>query len=263
VLIVAVGGGMRYLGHLVFDLDDKGHLTGIQPQSRPVPVDENTLLELSATVDRELLAFEQRVQKELLPLLEVIGHTSVYLEGAREKVRNRETNLGDVSADAILATARAWSPNPKPTFALRNAGALRASIGSVDVRTSDKGGGDITKLAIKSALRFDSNIVTLTLTHAALRDTIEASLIGAGSARGHFPQVSAGVEIEYATKPRALVPKTDGGKVTGVLCPGRRVQRLVVPGPAGPVVVVEDGETKSPRATVTLATIDYLSSVGD
>lgn len=263
VLLVATSGGMRYVGHLVFDVDDAGRLTGVAEASRPVPIDDTALLEVSTSIDRATLAFEQRVQRELQPLLQVVGHTGVYLEGARERVRNRETNLGDASADAIFDAARAFAPDAQPTFALRNAGALRASIGTVDARTSERRGGDIRLLDVKSALRFDSKIVVVTVTHAALRETLEAALVGAGTSRGHFPQVSRGVQLTYATKPAEQVARIQDGRVVGVQCVGRRVQELTIPGTAGPVVVVKDGETVQPRAQVTFATVDYLASGGD
>ena len=51
-----------------------------------------------------------------MPRTAVFGYTDVYLEGERAFIRNQETNLGDLAADAntcvaheALATAPSWS----------------------------------------------------------------------------------------------------------------------------------------------------------
>ena len=254
VAVTATEGDLRSVGALALSFDDDGRLTGIENSSRPWPVDEESLLELRATVDKQLLGFELQVRDALLPFAKVVGHTPVFLDGAREHVRNHETNLGDLSADALLRAAR--SARPDVVAAFRNGGGLRASIP----------GPDITLLDVHTALRFDSAVVVVDVSHRALWRTIEAALIGAGNngnGRGHFPQLSAGVELVYRTRGDDLRPLLTDGKVTGVVCDGARVKRLVLHHDKGDVVVVDNGALPTPDARVAVATIDYLANGGD
>lgn len=263
VLLAATGGDMRYVGNLITSYDAQGVLTGYnEAASRPWPVDEASLLELRAIVDKDTLAFQQRVREELSPLLEVVGSSDVWLEGAREQVRNRETNLGDLSADAIQAAALA--AGARPLLTLRNGGGIRGPIGSLDAKTGEKRGAPIRLLDLKTALRFDSQIVVVETTHEGLRRTLESALRGAGTSKGHFPQVSAEVRLEYAVDAPEQTHVLEGGRIARVACPGARVRNLVVKGPDGKdVVVVKDGVVPTPTAPVAVATLEYLAKGGD
>ena len=261
VAVVATDGDMRHVGELTVDFDEDGVLTRVDPRSRPWPVDEQTALELRATPDKGDLALELRTRDALLPLQEIVGETPVYLDGLRENVRNAETTFGDASADALLLVARTTSS--AVTAAFRNGGGIRGSIGIVDAHGGRRGKA-VTMLDLKTTLRFDSPVVVVELTHAALARTIEAALRGAGSGRGQFPQVSRGVEITWSTAGADQQQETVDGKVRAVSCDGTRLRRLVIPGVDGaPVVVVDDGVVRTPDARATVATIDFLAQGGD
>lgn len=247
VLVVATEGDLFSVGSLVVNFDDDGRVTGADVTSRPWPVDEESLLELRATVDKKLLSFELSVRDALLPLRKIVGETPVELDGTREQIRNAETNLGDVSADAIATAARAERKDVKG--ALRNAGGIRNSIR----------GPQVSLLDVKSALRFDSKIVVVDVSHEDLARSVEASFIGAGSARGHFPQVSSDVAIVYAKGGADQQHVLVDGKVQAIKCDGSRLRSLVV----GGEVVVKGGAVVDPKATLAVATIDYLSNGGD
>ncbi|MDP2344703.1 MAG: 5'-nucleotidase C-terminal domain-containing protein [Deltaproteobacteria bacterium] len=254
VAVIATEGDLRSVGALVVSFDDDGRLTGVEKASRAWPVDEESLLELRATVDKELLAFELLVRDALLPFAKVVGRAPVFLEGAREQVRNHETNLGDLSADAVLRAAHASDKGV--VAALRNGGGIRASIP----------GPDVTLLDVHTALRFDSAVVVTELSHRELWRTVEAALIGAGNngnGRGNFPQVSAGVELVYRTGGADQQQSMKEGKVDGVACDGTRVKRLVLHQGKTAIVVVDDGALPTPDARVSVATIDYLAHGGD
>ena len=254
VALTATEGDLLAVGALTLSFDDDGRLTGFENSSRPWPVDEISLLELRATIDKSLLAFEMKVRDTLLPLTRVVGHTTVFLDGRRDQVRNRETNLGDLSADALLHSARLT--NPEVAIALRNGGGIRASIP----------GPDVTLLDVRTALRFDSSVLVAQITHHELWRTLEAALIGAGhngNGRGNFPQVSSGVELVYRTGGADQQQTQHGGKVDGVGCDGTRVKRLVLHRGAEVIVIVDNGALPTPAAPVTVATIDYLARGGD
>jgi 2',3'-cyclic-nucleotide 2'-phosphodiesterase (5'-nucleotidase family) len=261
VVFVATDGGMRHVGELLVDFDDNGVLTRVDGRSRPWPVDEQTALELRASPDKDDLSLELRTRDALQPLQEVIGETPEFLDGLREHVRNAETTFGDASADSLLLVARAASPAVVAAF--RNGGGIRGSIGAVDDHGVRRG-KVVTLFDLKATLRFDSPVVVVELTHAALARTIEAALRGAGTGRGQFPQVSRGVEVMWSTAGADQQQEIVDGRVRGVSCDGTRLRRLVIPGiDGGPVVVVDEGVVRTPDARATIATIDFLAQGGD
>lgn len=119
------------------------------------------------------------ISRKQSALLEtVVGYTAEALNGERTTVRVRESNLGNLIADAMLATTQA-------DLALTNGGGIRASIASGDVTTGD----------IITVLPFGNYIVTIPATGAEI---VAALQHGAGDypdAKGAFPQV-AGVSFE-------------------------------------------------------------------
>ncbi len=238
VAIVATDGGLTTVGalHIAFDAD--GVSTGVDAASRPWPVDEASLLELRAEVDKDLVSLELATRDALEPLSVEVGIVDVYLEGTRELVRRRETNLGSLSADAILTAAKKNAPDVVAAF--RNGGGIRGSIGDVTaggVRT----GKEITMLDVKSALRFDSPIVVVELTHAQLAQAMNNAAAAATSS-GSFPQVSANVALAFV---------------------GSTVAALTLSSSKGNIVVVDGGNVPTPAALVSIATIDYLANGGD
>ena len=66
---------------------------------------------------------------------ETFGSTDVYLEGRRSKVRTEETNLGNLTADANLAAAKAVDPTV--VVSIKNGGGIRAEIGAIDGFTGE------------------------------------------------------------------------------------------------------------------------------
>lgn len=264
VLVVATGGGFGYVGNLEMAFDADGDLTGFSESfSKPWPVDDASLAALSAKPSDEALAYEQRVAEELAPLATPFSTTALWLEGSREQVRNRETNLGDLSADAIAWIARE-AKGKDPLFALRNGGGIRAPIGAVHPTTFAKQGTRLRPVDLKTAFRFDTPIVVVATTHAALKETLESALRGAGTGRGHFPQVSREVYLEYARQAPEQTHETKDGRVVDVPCPGARVRTLIVTAPTGETIpIVVDGRVRTPEATITYATLDYLAKGGD
>ena len=261
VLIAATGGQLQYVGNLITSYDEEGVLTGFHgTASRPWPIDEDSLLELRARTDKQTLAFQQRAKKELMPLLTEIARSDVFFEGKREEVRNRETNLGDLTTDALAFAARAV--NPSVAFAMRNSGGIRGSIGTFD-ENGAKLPAPIRLLDLKSVLRFDSKIVVVETTHAELKATIESALRGAGTSKGQFPQVSGDVKLTYTTGAPEQTHVLKEGRIASLACPGARVRDLVITRAGQPVTVVKDGALPTPNAKIAWATIEYLTNGGD
>jgi len=262
VAIVATDGQLLYVGQLTVGFDARGVLTHVDTSaSRPWPTDARAHLELRADLAADGLAHEARVAEALAPLMKPIATTAVFLDGIRESVRNRETNLGDLSADALLFAAHA-NGAPDVAIALRNGGGIRAPIGSVDPDTHARTGTTIRALDVQTSFRFDNGLVVVDVSHGELRRALESALRQAGTTRGHFPQVSADVELRFVDGPDQEHVLTDG-KITGITCPGGRVESLRIPTSKGPLTVVENGRVLNPDARVQIVTLDYLSKGGD
>jgi len=123
-----------------------------------------------AAVDR-LIAEMTAQQDELLNVK--VGSAGVDLDGAREKVRTGETNLGNLAADALRSATGADA-------ALINGGGIRDSIPA----------GDITKKQLVTVFPFGNYAVMLEVTGEQLLASLENGVSLYPAADGRFPQVS-------------------------------------------------------------------------
>ncbi|WP_234396896.1 5'-nucleotidase C-terminal domain-containing protein [Bacillus massiliglaciei] len=114
---------------------------------------------------------------------EVVGSTSVTLDGERSNVRTKETNLGNLVTDAMLAKAK---QSVNATIAMQNGGGIRASIDE----------GDITLGEVLTALPFGNTLVTVDLTGEQVLAALEHSVSKVEEEAGQFMQVS-GVHFKY------------------------------------------------------------------
>jgi 2',3'-cyclic-nucleotide 2'-phosphodiesterase (5'-nucleotidase family) len=115
-------------------------------------------------------------------LQKVIGTVDVFLDGAREKVRVQETNLGNLVSDAqrdYLGT----------DIAFTNGGNIRANIEPGEVKVED----------IFTVLPFDNTLVKLELTGEQIRRSLEHSVRLYPSANGGFLHVS-GMSFSFDPK---------------------------------------------------------------
>lgn len=122
-------------------------------------------------------------QNEILS--EVIGYTTVELNGAREFVRNSETNLGNLICDAILKKTGA-------DIVLINGGTIRSSISA----------GYITVGNIIEVLPFGNSVITKKLSGTVIKEMLE---IGANAYPEPFGGFLHSAGIKYtldATKPK-------------------------------------------------------------
>jgi 5'-nucleotidase len=114
--------------------------------------------------------YEARLQARFA---EVIGRAAVLLDGERENVRSRETNLGNLIADLMREYARA-------EVAIMNGGGIRGSFAE----------GPITLGDAFRVLAFDNTVVVLRVTGAQLREALENGVSQVEAGGGRFPQVS-------------------------------------------------------------------------
>ncbi|MDO4567702.1 MAG: bifunctional UDP-sugar hydrolase/5'-nucleotidase [Clostridia bacterium] len=124
--------------------------------------------------DSAVDALIAEIRTELDEVLQVVvGYTDVLLDGEREHVRTRETNLGNLSADAIRLVANA-------DVAVTNGGGIRASIEI----------GEITLGDIISVFPFGNYVVAKEVTGQDIHDALEHAVRVYPETNGGFLQVS-------------------------------------------------------------------------
>ncbi len=244
VPVVTTPGDYTYVGRLIVEFDDAGDIVRIG--------DESGLVRIAGGDLPDAVAPDPVVQSRVVEPVEaaiaelaanVIGFSEVPLDGARENIRTRETNLGNLVADSLLWQAAELADDfgiQTPQVALQNGGGIRASIPQ----------GDVSELATFDTLAF-ANFVSIVPNVAAdkfkelLEWTVSGDLTPEGelSAEGRFAQVAGfqmGIEIESA--------------------PGSRVKQVVL---NDGTVIVRDGMVVANAPAISVATIDFLARGGD
>jgi 2',3'-cyclic-nucleotide 2'-phosphodiesterase (5'-nucleotidase family) len=221
IAIVNTDANYKYVGRLVIDFDANGVIipTSYDPNiSGAYATDDQGVADLNGTPDPEIVAITQALQAQINALeSQTFGVTNFYLNGNRagtgvDGVRNQETNLGNLTADANLEIAQDY--DPAVTISIKNGGGIRNSIGQiVVVGTEDpmrlppaanaltgKPDGGISQLDIGNALSFNNGLTLVTLNAAQLLQILEHGVSDSTndptSSQGRFPQVS-GVAFSY------------------------------------------------------------------
>ncbi len=183
----------RLLGQLNVTFNGRGEITSWDGE--PLFVDKNV-------ADDPVVA--QKLSELAKPLLDlkkqVIGQTTVNLDGRKATVRNQESNLGNLVADAAL-----WiTIKDKTQIALVNGGGMRASIPA----------GDISISQVLEALPFGNRLVQFDLTGADLMAALENGI----STMEADPEASGGRFLQVSgLKFSADLKKPVGSRITEVL----------------------------------------------
>lgn len=163
----------EYVGRLDLDIED-GKISGYEGILIPVTEDVEEDPEIKKIVDEYMVKLDKNLK-------EVIGTALTPLNGAREDVRNKETNLGNLIADVVRSMA-------KSDIALMNAGGIRASI--------DKGA--ITVEEVLNVLPYSNHLVIMKLNGSEILEVLNHyAQIEPGS--GGFLQIS-GIRLEIENK---------------------------------------------------------------
>ncbi len=163
-LVCQAGGYGLFLGQVDM-LVSNGDIVKYRGFLRPVNEQYHPRADVQAIVDQYADALQER-------LAEVIATTTVDLDGVRENIRARETNLGNLICDLIRDYANA-------DVCLWNGGGIRESISA----------GPITVGDILTVLPFGNIVANKQVTGAELRRVLE---FNAAQPRpfGGFTQVS-------------------------------------------------------------------------
>ncbi len=273
VAVVNVDADYKYLGRFIAPFDAQGRLipslfdtsrSGAQITNQvndaaggvtPVP----RVVQLRDALNAVIRAQDGNVQ----------GRTSVFLDGRRNSVRNQETNFGNLTADANLFYAQAIDPTVQ--ISLKNGGGIRSEIGEITAPAgstdasqailsppranpdANRAAGEISQLAIGSALRFNNSLVTLDVTASQLKTLLEHGVAMLGS-QGRFPQVGG---MAFSYDPAGTPQVVTSGSVTTL---GTRIRSLLV----GTDVVVRNGSLQGdPNRVFRLVTLGFLADGGD
>jgi 2',3'-cyclic-nucleotide 2'-phosphodiesterase (5'-nucleotidase family) len=147
--------------------------------------------------DPAVTAYVESQKKALASITsEVVAYTPVKLDGARENVRTKPTNLGNMIAEAMVEATGADA-------ALTNGGGIRASIAA----------GDVTRGDIITVLPFNNTVVVVEVTGQDLYDALEWGYSRLPESNGGFPQTD-NLTIVYSR----------------FSDPGNRIKRLLING---------------------------------
>jgi 5'-nucleotidase / UDP-sugar diphosphatase len=151
---------------------------------------------MSIDADPEVGAAVAALEAELSKELDVVvATTDVELDSRTASVRSQETAMGDLVADAVLASLGA-------DIAITNGGGIRAD-------RLYPAGSKLTRRDILAELPFGNTTVLVELTGADIKDALENGVSMLGSYAGRFPQVSG---LTVTVDPEAPV----GSRIVGV-----------------------------------------------
>ncbi|MGL4393294.1 MAG: bifunctional metallophosphatase/5'-nucleotidase [Fusobacteriaceae bacterium] len=128
----------------------------------------------------------------------VIGKTSVKLDGVRDNVRSKETNLADLITDSMI-----WKTNAD--MSITNGGGIRDSIGV----------GNITVGKVITVLPFGNYVVTKEITGKEIKEMLEFGFSQTPTPAGSQAQVGGITVIVSLSKPvgeRIIDIKFNNGK---------------------------------------------------
>ena len=245
--VVTTAGQYQYLGRLDVTLADGEVAEVHQPISGPLRVVGGDFPDAVPPHPVVQALVEEPVAAAVAELAaRVIGVTEVPLDGRRSMVRSRETNEGDLVADALLWQARQLAADfgaPMPDVAFQNGGGIR--------NDSIIPPGPITELDTFRMLPFP-NFVTIVqdLTPEDFKALLENAVsridetgAATGGGTGRFAQV-AGFRFVYDSR-RPV---------------GERVLEAVLD---DGTVMIQDGAIADTARNIHVATIDFLARGGD
>ncbi|MEO1090242.1 MAG: 5'-nucleotidase C-terminal domain-containing protein [Pseudomonadota bacterium] len=238
VVVVTTPGEYKYVGMLTVEFDDTGEVVGA---TGGVLLTDPAVFGVADDAEMLLAEVEEAVE---VFAAKPIGVSEVPLNGERQDVRTRQTNLGSLVADALGAQVRAELGDlvTNPLVAFQNGGGIRNNNRLLEDASID------APLTFSELQAFDAvpfpNFAALipAMDTASLRDTLEHGLSGIEETRGQFLQVSGLTFRAELDRPV-----------------GERVREVAL---ADGTELVVDGEIVT-EMLVDVATVDFLAKGGD
>lgn len=274
-LVVNTDNEFTYLGRLVVDFDANGHIVPSSLTANTAingayaATDANvanawgvsaeqlaTTAYASGTRGGQVKALTDAVQAVITAKDGVVyGYADVYLEGERIAVRNQETNLGSLSADAnayALQQALGSAAAQSYVVSVKNGGGIRVQIGAISAPKADgtvdklPPDGGVSQLDVENSLRFNNQLMAFDTTPAGLKAILEHGVASLGN-QGRFPQLG-GVSFSYDPD----------------LPANARVGDISLVGEGYRVNLYNDGTLLAGApAKITVVTLNFLANGGD
>ncbi|MDH4395180.1 MAG: bifunctional metallophosphatase/5'-nucleotidase [Limnobacter sp.] len=272
VALVNVDGDYKYLGRLIapFDADGKLVASGIDRTVSDAYATSTSDTAGGVTPNANVVKIRDALKNVIASKDgNVFGNSAVYLDGRRTAVRTEETNLGNLTADANLAYAQLFDPGVQ--ISLKNGGGLRSDIGFIETQPGSttttfkpiaanpgvRAEGAISQLSIENSLRFNNQLVVVSVTAQRLKELMEhgVAATAAGATPGQFPQVGG---FSFSFDP-ARAARTTGAAGSSSDGTGQRIRSLKV----GNDVVVQNGVlVGDPNRTFKMVTLNFLADIG-
>lgn len=249
--------GNRYVGEVNLTINDETGALSSVDSTRMIRV-------TGATADADRVTGNAAINAQVVAPVsnyiaalnaQIIGTTATRLNGARTSactptpctfpagIRNAETNLGNLVADAMRFAGNA-------DVAIQNSGGIRTSIASV---------GNVSIGDTFNVLPFTNLVKRAPVMNATqLKDLLEHSVATTnpfGLENGRFAQVS-GMKVTYNS---TNTPRNSAA-VAASVGTGNRVQRVVLD---DGTVLVDGGVVVNTTRTFSFATIDFTANGGD
>jgi 2',3'-cyclic-nucleotide 2'-phosphodiesterase (5'-nucleotidase family) len=291
VLVVNTAANYRYVGRLVVDFDANGVLlpSSVNPNITGAYATDQagvnalfgaapgTNVDGSQFADPRVVAITNGIRAVISGKdTNLFGNTGVFLNGTRADVRTRETNFGNLTADANLAIAKQFDAST--VISLKNGGGIRDNIGSVTAApgatdptdvlrlppqptplSPNKPIGGVSQLDIENSLRFNNTLSLVTVTAVQLKDIMEHAVAATapGATPGQFPQLG-GLSIGYDLNGTPRTTNTPGT--------GNRIVSIAITDEDGNFtdIVVQNGQiVGDPSRTFRMVTLNFLAGGGD
>lgn len=260
VRVVTTDGNYKYLGRLIARFDGAGEITSVDvANSGPFRVSGNLN---DADVSPPAADVNAQVVQPVAAAVDalaanVIATSEVPLDARTSNLRTRETNLGNLMADAMLVRATALAPAfgaPVPDVSIQNSGGIRGNtlyLASAAPTTP----ADFSELNTFDIAAFP-NFVSIVpkVPRGQFKEILENAVSRYPTADGRFPQV-AGFCMVFDPAGTAQVTANDGT----VTAPGTRVTEVRL---ADGTYVVSGGSVQVGDG-IDVVTNDFSARGGD
>ncbi|WP_052667811.1 5'-nucleotidase C-terminal domain-containing protein [Nitriliruptor alkaliphilus] len=236
--VVTVPGNYSDIGRLVLEFDGDGSMSiGAASELVPVPLEGTRDAFISNNVEAPVAAYVEALATN------VIGTTEVPLDGIRDSVRTRETNLGNMLVDSLFYEADQVA-GVDVDLALQNGGGIR-NDGVIPA-------GNITELDTFNVAAFTNFVAYAEVTGEDIADALEIAVAAQPNPAGANGQWS-GIEFSFdASEP--VGSRIVDAKITRGDADATNHVMLVIGGVLQPAAAAE---------VFTIASIDFLLDGGD
>lgn len=185
-VIVQANEYNKYLGALDVEFDQNGKVVG--EDGHLIEIDQKDhdayVLQDDAEAASLLKPYKEQIDEKKKV---IVGNSAAQLDGERTDVRTKETNLGNLITDGMLAKAKTINPNT--VIALQNGGGIRDSIDA----------GPITLAEVQTVMPFGNALAILNLKGSEIKAALEHSVSSVPESNGGFLHVS-GLKFTYDSR---------------------------------------------------------------